>query len=289
MTEQEWMACPDLGRMLEFLRGKASDRKLRLFTVACCRTIWPLLQDERSRKAVEATERFAEGEAGLADLEAAANEAAAAAIDAQEFEAEHAGLDTMARKHAAAAARQLVEGVLVELRVTPAEAARLAACVDEDERIVAEATADPGVLKRYDLGGIETTLHEVREWAATSWAEYRAAREASTLAAEEAVSAAFLGRCAASHEAASESQASLLRDILGNPFRPVTLDTAWLTPTVTALARSVYEDRNFTDLPILADALEENGCTSQELLDHLRGPGPHVLGCWPLDLLLGKS
>jgi hypothetical protein len=54
-------------------------------------------------------------------------------------------------------------------------------------------------------------------------------------------------------------------------------------------ARSLYGARDFIALPVLADALEENGCTSQGLLDHLRGPGPHVLGCWPLDLLLAKS
>jgi hypothetical protein len=84
-------------------------------------------------------------------------------------------------------------------------------------------------------------------------------------------------------------QSILLRDIFGNPFRPVSLNSAWLTPTVTALAQALYDARNFADLPILADALEENGCTSQELLDHLRGPGPHVLGCWALDLVLGNS
>jgi hypothetical protein len=44
-----------------------------------------------------------------------------------------------------------------------------------------------------------------------------------------------------------------------------------------------------TRLAILADALEETGCADEELLGHLRGPGPHVRGCWPIDLLLGKS
>jgi hypothetical protein len=86
-----------------------------------------------------------------------------------------------------------------------------------------------------------------------------------------------------------QTQASLLRDIIGNPFCPVALNPAWLTPNVTALARSIYADRNFIDLPILADALEEAGCTRPELLTHLRGPGPHVLGCWALDLVLNKG
>jgi hypothetical protein len=55
------------------------------------------------------------------------------------------------------------------------------------------------------------------------------------------------------------------------------------------LAHLIYDQRRFTDLPVLADALEEAGCTDQTILDHLRGPGPHVRGCWAVDLLLGKG
>ena len=86
--------------------------------------------------------------------------------------------------------------------------------------------------------------------------------------------------------------ADLIRDIFGNPFRPVTIDPGWLTwnhATVPAIARHVYDDRAFHDLPILADALEDAGCTNGDLLAHCRGPGPHVRGCWAVELLLGKT
>jgi hypothetical protein len=84
-------------------------------------------------------------------------------------------------------------------------------------------------------------------------------------------------------------QASLFRDIFGNPFRPVAFDPEWQTTTALALARGIYDDRAFDRLPILADALQDAGCDSDDLLNHLRGPGPHVRGCWALDLVLGKE
>ncbi len=82
---------------------------------------------------------------------------------------------------------------------------------------------------------------------------------------------------------------TILRDIFGNPFRPVATNAAWLTPTAFAIAQTIYTDRAFDRLPILADALEDACCTDAAILDHLRGPGPHVRGCFALDLVLGKS
>ena len=80
----------------------------------------------------------------------------------------------------------------------------------------------------------------------------------------------------------------LLRDIIGNPFRTVRLDPAWLSwadGTVGRLARAIYDERAFDRMPILADALEDAGCTNVDILGHCRGPGPHVRGCWVVDLL----
>lgn len=61
------------------------------------------------------------------------------------------------------------------------------------------------------------------------------------------------------------------------------------TPKVKTLAQAIYDDRTFDRMPELADALAEAGCTNQDLLRHCRGPGPHVRGCWVVDLVLGKE
>lgn len=86
-----------------------------------------------------------------------------------------------------------------------------------------------------------------------------------------------------------KEQAKLLRDLLGNPLHPRDLDPAWRTSAVLALARGMYESRDFGAMPMLADALEDAGCSDPDVLLHCRGPGPHVRGCWLVDALLGKA
>ncbi len=88
------------------------------------------------------------------------------------------------------------------------------------------------------------------------------------------------------------SYVGLLRDIFGDPFRRPAVDPAWLTGKNRVAARialTIYRERRFAEVPVLADALEEAGCSDADILSHCRGPGPHVLGCWVLDLLLGKA
>ena len=91
MTETEWAACREPDKMLDFLRtsGKLSERKARLFAVAVCRRIWPLLTDERSRRAIEVMEQAADNLASLEDLQVAAR-AAASVIDLDAYRAAHA-------------------------------------------------------------------------------------------------------------------------------------------------------------------------------------------------------
>ncbi len=80
-----------------------------------------------------------------------------------------------------------------------------------------------------------------------------------------------------------------IRDLFGYPFRPIAFDPRWLSETAVALATSIYEQRAFDRMPILADALEDAGCEDHDILTLCRSSGPHARGCWVVDLLLGKS
>src|SRR5262249_34021495 len=92
------------------------------------------------------------------------------------------------------------------------------------------------------------------------------------------------------------AQAGVVREVFGNPSRRARRNRSCLTPPVVALAHAAYEERTLPSgeldpprLAVLADALEEAGCADPTILGHLRSRGPHVRGCWAVDLLLGKG
>lgn len=84
-------------------------------------------------------------------------------------------------------------------------------------------------------------------------------------------------------------QIGILRDIFGNPFRPLAFAPGWLTETAVGIARGIYDDRAFDRLPILADALQDAGCENADVLAHCRGEGLHVRGCWVVGGVLRKG
>ena len=86
-----------------------------------------------------------------------------------------------------------------------------------------------------------------------------------------------------------KQEIELICCIFGNPFRPTTILPEWRTSTVLALATGIYEEKAFDRMPILADALQDSGCSNEDILNHCRGPGPHVRGCFLIDLILGKQ
>src|SRR5262245_60863685 len=116
------------------------------------------------------------------------------------------------------------------------------------------------------------------------------ARDVPVMAGQAAREAALLVWPRAQREAEYRWQCRILRDIFGNPFRSVTIDPAWLTSDVIALAEGIYADRAFDRMPILADALQDAGCDNDDVLNHCRDTTlTHVRGCWVVDLVLGKE
>lgn len=91
------------------------------------------------------------------------------------------------------------------------------------------------------------------------------------------------------------AQVALFRDLFRQAFVPVLFERAWRTPLVVSVAQAAYDERRLprgeldaVRLSVLADALEEAGCGEETVLAHLPSAGPHVRGCWALDLALGK-
>ena len=222
MTKAEWLACTDPEQMLEYLRGKASDRKLRLFGVACCRRMWNLLSNKYSRKALTIAERYADDEVSKEKLGFAWGDARRAA------QVEH-------RQD-----RETADGTAMWAVALLCEAD------------IGRALMAVGLVARCEAYPIDPS------------------RLADT----------------------QREQSSLLRCIFGNPFRPASIASSWLTwndATVRKIAQSIYDHRAFDRLPILADALTDAGCNNADILTHCRSDGAHVRGCWVVDLLLSRK
>jgi hypothetical protein len=218
MTVTEWLACEDPVRLLKSLGRGCCKRKRRLFGCACCRRVWHLIPDTRSRNAVLVAERFADGEASAIDLKEAKTRAKVAYDKSK-------GCGPPYHRHHSATACYCV--------------------------------------------AMKNAGDAIHAW------------HGSVAAVQVAGGDWHVERAALVH---------LLRDIFGNPFRPVTVEPGWLTSDVVALARSIYDERNFTATPILADALQDAGCENADVLSHCRDPQlTHVRGCWVVDLVLGKT
>ncbi len=235
MTEAEWLGCDDPTPMLEFLRGKTSDRKLRLFAVASCRRIWHLLTDERSRCLVKTVEQYADGLATIFDV-SNASDIHENAVSTYDFKAPwFAAMYATSPSHCQQSA---------------SEAAQAVGCATWWESIPED---DP------IIGVLDSSGRDIE----------------------------------------AEAQCLLLRDIFGDPFRPPSplspAVLAWNDRTIPRIAEGIYQERHLPEgtlntgrLFILHDALLDAGCDDEELLTHLRSEGPHVRGCWPIDLILGK-
>ncbi|HVK08232.1 MAG TPA: hypothetical protein VM597_05585 [Gemmataceae bacterium] len=121
-------------------------------------------------------------------------------------------------------------------------------------------------------------------------AHHAAVACAATAAADRFMirqTASLVRKAAGDADAERQYQCAVLRDVYDNPARPSAFDPAWRTADATGLARAVYDDRAYDRLPLLADALTDAGCDNEDILAHCRSAGPHVRGCWVVDLVLG--
>jgi hypothetical protein len=240
MTEEEWLKGGKPRKMLRLIQDKISNRKLRLFAVACCRRIWHALEDDTSRRAVEIAEGFADGDFTAEELDSAWR-------------------NCWKTKPTAYVARS-------------AATAASATCASYDSEEVYQWLPNQVHAEQYEEA---MRVAEERAQQAAAW-------EAAQLVLKPAAEAAAT-------DTERWSQAELLHDLVGNPFRPISFYPAWLKPNVIQLATAIYEERAFDRMPFLADALQDAGCSSSEILNHCRGTGVHVRGCCCLDFILGKE
>jgi hypothetical protein len=247
--------------MLEFLEGKASGRKFCLFAVACCRRIGHLLAEESSQEVLAVAEQYTD------DL----------------------------------VSRQALHELAMRL---PPPQQRHPAAINKAREAVWQVAQIPGGFFELTAPltavrvrrGFSTVPSQGMSWRAVWASDAVQDALAAETEARQLAGGALLSAASAAYARTWQDERAVhcafVRDIFGHHFHPVSMSSLWLTwndGTVAKMAQTIYEERRFTDLPILADALEEAGCTEPSILDHCRRPGEHVRGCWVLDLLLDKQ
>jgi hypothetical protein len=253
MTEAEWLTCTDPKPMLDFLREKVSDRKLRLWGCACCDLIRDLFPDEVYAASLDVVSRYADGLATTSQLSAAHQWVVESYRDPQPISVE-AIRDVVLE--AVAAASSSYRGHL-----TYALWFNVALALEGNRLRQMHGPNAQSVLADW-FDAISCYNHDTEFFL--KWADIDPRPQII----------------------------SLIECVFGNPFRPLSLDSSWFAwndGTAVKVAQGVYDERAFDRLPVLADALEEAGCTNANILGHCRGAGPHVRGCWVIDLLLGKE
>jgi hypothetical protein len=249
---EEWLSDEEWDFLFDFLGGQVqpSERKMRLFACACCRAVWTFITDTKCREAIKVAEQFAD---------------------------HHVSVES--------------------LRVIYAEVAELARITWENTHRGGTISLEVALARSLAGAAVHVSKEKVEEFFGKD-----AVDAVIGLVIHSAIPAHLWGTREgddAAEEALAPANAKFLhrfRCIFGNPFQPTPIDPGWLTPTVLSLSQAVYAERHLPSghldsarIAILADALEDAGCTDPTILSHLRGPGPHVRGCWLLDRLLGKS
>lgn len=281
MTEAEWLAAVKPEPMIRHLAGDeewrnslTALRKVRLFGAACVRRIWSYLAHADLRASVELYERHPE-----------ISHESAEAVDA--WRRAVAALRPLRPVHPAPEGRRFHEVAM---------AAMSGHATQQEVQAAREAA--------------HASLASIQEWPRHNYRDYYSAKAAlySRSGAEAASNAAQAAGYAKGGPADGTemspptlieewaTQAEVCREVFGNPFRRAVILPGVKAATSLSVAHAAYEERALPSghldvrrLAVLADSLEEAGCTDEAILSHLRSPGPHVRGCWALDLVLGKA
>jgi hypothetical protein len=277
MTEAEWLASEEPWLMTEFLRGSTQNRKLRLLACAACWRVWNSSVSPATTQAVSVAEAFADGVVSMDDL-TRVHALILQYVPAALREAEGGGSGGQSSGYLTYTAGAAVHATGENAWHAAAHAipsAALAAC-----------GASVSVLSHYAAGlhfntGISAQANFGRPGVTYSATPTPGAIRADRIPARD---------MPAGYAAELASQADLLHDIFGNPFRPVVCSPSWRTDTALSLVRQMYDSRDFSAMPILADALQDAGCDNEDILNHCREMGGvYVRGCWVVDLVLGKE
>jgi hypothetical protein len=260
LTEQEWLDSGSTYAMLQHLhqhcrigRVPGGKRRLALFRCACCRAVWNLLDDERCRRAIEVSERAADGEAKRAELRAAHQEAQQASGAADQHLHEAAPQGTSSPTWRAA---------------FPCSAARRAAAW------AASTSFDMRVTHIVTMSAVSS------RWAVVPEGPHSLRAAEVRKEGEQAQAALLRDIFGNPFRVLWEFDRALLAWNGGTIER--------LVKAVYRERQLPAGTLDGTRLAVLADALEEAGCQQQEILSHLRGPQSHVRGCWVLDWLSGR-
>ena len=261
MTEAEWLAADDVSDMTRQLSDRnVTERKCHLFAFECVRAIQDHLRDKRSLAAFEFFETNAE-------------ELFSKPVDKNL---------RRRRRRVEQAAAAVAEATEVILRAAEQRASEPNGYFHPDEwyriRLAASAAAAARWLLYAPPSSVAMLCARYTEEAVAAPAEI-------PFQPETQCKNYWQG-----YERQRRLNATWFRDIFGNPFRPVSFSPEWRTSTAISLAKGMYNSRDFSAMPILADALQDAGCNSEDILDHCRDAnGVHVRGCWVVDLILGKK